>query len=96
MESKEDKSVVIADRITLVLEIIGWGLIGAVIFFVLLKVLGLIHSPQEITLDTVLTTGILVLLIEMRVKLGLLWDEKSVKDFERQSILARNISSWRK
>ena len=51
-ESKEDKSVVIADRITLALEIIGWGLIGAVIFFVLLKVLGLIHSPQEITLDT--------------------------------------------
>jgi len=26
MESKEDKSVVIADRITLALEIIGWGL----------------------------------------------------------------------
>jgi len=72
MESKEDKSVVIADRITLALEIIGWGLIGAVIFLVLLKVLGLIHSPQEITLDTVLTTGILVLLIDMRVKLGLL------------------------
>jgi len=75
MEPKEDKSVVIADRITLALEIIGWGLIGAVIFFVLLKVLGLIHSPQEITLDTVLTTGIIVLLIEMRVKLGLLWDD---------------------
>jgi len=74
-ESKEDKSVVIADRITLALEIIGWGLIGAVIFFVLLKVLGLIHSPQEITLDTVLITGILVLLIEMRVKLGLLWGD---------------------
>jgi len=74
-ESKEDKSVVIADRITLALEIIGWGLIGAVIFFVLLKVLGLIHSPQEITLDTVLTTGIIVLLIEMRVKLGLLWGD---------------------
>jgi len=73
MVTKEDKSVVIADRITSALEIIGWGLIGAAIFVVLLKILGLIHSPQEITLDTVLTTGILVLLIEMRVKLGLLW-----------------------
>jgi len=73
MVTKEDKSVVIADRITSVLEIIGWGLIGVVLFFVLLKVLGLIHSPQEITLDTVLTTGILILLIEMRVKMGLLW-----------------------
>lgn len=79
MESKEDKSVVIADRITLALEIIGWGLIGTVLLFVLLKVTGLIHSPQEITLDTVLTTGIIVLLIEMRVKLGLLWT-----DFKRR------------
>jgi len=73
MITKENKLVVIADRITSALEIIGWGLIGAAIFVVLLKVLGLIHSPQEITLDTVLTAGILVLLIEMRVKLGLLW-----------------------
>ena len=75
MVSKEDKTVIIADRITLILEIIGWGLIGAAIFFILLKVLGVLHSPPELTLDTLLTTGILVLLIEMRVKLGLLWSD---------------------
>ena len=34
--TKEDKSVVIADRITSALEtIFGWGLRGAAIFFVL-------------------------------------------------------------
>ncbi|GEM_PF-2003577 len=79
MVSKEDRSVVIADRITSLLEIIGWGLIGAVILFVLFRVLGVIHSPVELTPDTLLTTGILVLLIEMRVKLGLLWS-----DFKRR------------
>ena len=63
------------ERITLALEIIGWGLIGAVILFVLLKILGIIHSPPEPTLDTLLTTGILALLVEMRVKLGLLWSD---------------------
>jgi hypothetical protein len=48
MVTKEDKSLVIADRITLALEVIGWSLIGAVLLFALLKVLGVVLSSAEL------------------------------------------------
>ncbi len=63
------------EKISLFLEIIGWGLITTAILFLILKLLGIVHSPTESTLDTLLTTGILALLMETRVKLGLLWSD---------------------
>ena len=42
---------------------------------VVFELLGIIHSPAEISLDTLITTGILALLVETRVKLGLLWSD---------------------
>ncbi len=63
------------EKLNLVLEIIGWGLIGVVAVIVVFELLGIIHSPTEISLDTLITTGILALLIETRVKLSLLWSD---------------------
>ncbi|OGI14740.1 hypothetical protein A3K63_02560 [Candidatus Micrarchaeota archaeon RBG_16_49_10] len=67
------------EKLSLLLEIIGWGLIGTTLVFIALKLVGVIHSPTESTLDTLLTTGILALLVETRVKIGLLWS-----DFKRR------------
>lgn len=67
--------------LSIVLEIIGWGLIIVAILFILLKLFGIIHSPAGLTLDSMLTAGILSLLVETRVKLGLIWsDFKKRKD----------------
>ncbi|MBS3056485.1 MAG: hypothetical protein J4473_03565 [Candidatus Aenigmarchaeota archaeon] len=57
------------------LEIIGWGMIAVSLFFGLLMALGFVHSPPELLLNNLLTTGVLVLVVESRVKIGLLWSE---------------------
>ena len=47
------------EKISLFLEIIGWGLISTALIFIILKLLGVVHSPTGSALDTLLTTGIL-------------------------------------
>jgi len=58
-----------------IIEIIGWGLIATALFILFLKLVGAVHSPAEVTLETLLTAGILVLLGDMRAKLGMLWED---------------------
>lgn len=58
----------IKERILWILRIIGWGLIIAGIIFTILMALGFISSPSELAVSNLLTTGILALFLEMRVK----------------------------
>jgi len=61
------------ERIGMALEITGWGLIAVGISLLLLKLFGLIHSPSELLINNFLTVGVITLLVEMRVRVGLLW-----------------------
>ena len=61
------------ERIGMALEITGWGLIAVGISLLLLKLLGVIHSPSELLINNFLTVGVVALLVEMRVRVGLLW-----------------------
>jgi len=60
------------------LEIIAWGLIGFSILIILLKWLGIIHSP-ELVLESLLAglvfgfVSMKVEIREMKVKLELIW-----------------------
>jgi hypothetical protein len=62
-------------KIHRIVEIIGWGLIATALFILILKLAGIIHSPAEVTIETLLDAGILVLLGDMRAKLGILWED---------------------
>jgi len=57
------------------LEIIGWGLILAGIIIILLEIFGILHSPSALEVNNLITAGILALLVEMRVKIELLWQD---------------------
>jgi len=57
------------------LEIIGWGLILAGIILILLEIFGILHSPSALDVNNLITAGILTLLVEMRVKIELLWQD---------------------
>jgi len=58
-----------------ILEIIGWGLILAGIILILLEIFGILHSPSALDVNNLITAGILALLVEMRVKIELLWQD---------------------
>ena len=57
------------------LEIIGWGLILAGIIIILLEIFEILHSPSALDVNNLITAGILTLLVEMRVKIELLWQD---------------------
>ena len=57
------------------MEIIGWGLILAGIILILLEIFGILHSPSALDVNNLITAGILTLLVEMRVKIELLWQD---------------------
>jgi len=63
------------EKLDLFLKIIGWSLITFAILVILLKLLGIVHSPSELTLDSLLTIGILIELGRLETKISLLWSE---------------------
>ncbi len=46
----------------LALRVLGWGLIGIGLAILLLKLLGVIHSPPESLVNDFITSGLLILL----------------------------------
>ncbi|MBI2675301.1 MAG: hypothetical protein HYX24_02495 [Candidatus Aenigmarchaeota archaeon] len=65
----------VSDKVDFALRILAWGIIGTVVAVVLLKALGVIHSPADISLDTLLTGAVLIELGRIEAKLSLLWQD---------------------
>lgn len=67
--------------IDLVFRILAWGLMLTAIILILLKAVGLLHSPSPLSLETLLAVGILIELGRLETKISLLWD-----DFRRRRL----------
>lgn len=70
------------ETIDLILRILAWGLILTTIILILLESAGVLHSPTLLSLETLLTVGILIELGRIDIKMSLLWDDFKKRKLE--------------
>lgn len=79
----------VKEKIDLILGILAWGLIALVITLVVLKMVGVLHSPTEITFETIIMSGIFLELARLETKIGIMSERYSLlwKDFIKRKRL---------